>query len=554
MSNVSEISTRLGYRAELKCFPFFVVRSRQFLLTWVLFIAGCSPASNLLELHTFSEGTLQWEQCGPYPSPLFDGQPRGECSLNEVPLRWDTPSIGSIAVVVRRFEPSVPRRGTLWMLDGGPGQTGLSFNTPVWRSISTDRGWALMIISHRGSGLSTPLFCPMFEAAQSDGGAFVTASEQPACAASLSAQWRDDLGAFNSYEAARDLAHFIRREQRPNESTYVWGGSYGAYWALRLFENAPRLIDAAILEGLVPPDADFVQLGRSVDEAARVLLEQCEADTTCSRHFPGGIKTAIESVIAHEEANSGCTAALGVTVEERQYLFGATLLADRRLRSLLAPLLLRWNRCRAGDQVVLRRALETFPKLAEGLQPTPTLNGSFLDPQLRNLRLSDHILQRDLIRSNLSVAQVIELEKQQLASSPTTRKLAGLRTFWPKPTYPQQAPGRISTDIPLLLMAGDHDAQTPLSWSQRVAAFFQGPHQNLVVVPHAGHMTFNEARSTGGENCTIELYKRFMDNPRNELELSCFLSIPLVDLSADSPATRALSEEFFGTPDPWGAP
>jgi len=162
--------------------------------------AGNVSGGESLTSHDRSEDALLWQACPKLP-PLPD-EPPGECSKNRVPLFWAEPDAGELDIVVRRFQPRSPRRGTLWMLAGGPGGTGAVFNTPAWRGISVERGWALMVPTPRGSGLSTPLQCPEQEAAGSDHGVLVSEAEFGACASAMGERWGKNLGAFASAECA----------------------------------------------------------------------------------------------------------------------------------------------------------------------------------------------------------------------------------------------------------------------------------------------------------------------------------------------------------------
>lgn len=90
--------------------------------------AGNAQGGESLTSHDRSDGALVWQTCPKLPP--FPDEPTGECSKNRVPLFWDEPAVGELEIVVRRFQPKGPRRGTLWMLAGGPGGTGASSARP----------------------------------------------------------------------------------------------------------------------------------------------------------------------------------------------------------------------------------------------------------------------------------------------------------------------------------------------------------------------------------------------------------------------------------------
>lgn len=519
---------------------------------WWLAACGAANAQGgeSLTSHDRSDGTLVWQACPKLPP--FPDEPRGECSKNRVPLFWDERAAGELEIVVRRFQPKGPRRGTLWMLAGGPGGTGTVFNTPAWRSLSVERGFALMVPTPRGSGLSTPLECPEQEAPDSEQGALVSDAEFGACAAALGERWGSNLAAFASAQTAEDVLHLIDREKQPGERTVVFGGSYGAFLAERLLELAPDALDAVILEGLVPEDVNFLDLSANVDEAMHALLEQCASTPACEAHFESGPVAAAAALLTASAAGTACGMAEGMDALARQRLFASAFLGDTALRPLLAPLLLRFSRCSASDRAELHSALERFPNVGEEPTPARSLSGTLLDPLVWNLRLASLVIHTDLIRAGKSRKEVEALEQSLLASAGLSERFFHEHQEWPEHLTGHGEPRAAKTSVPMLMFAGALDAQTPLSWSKRAAATHTAEHQRLVVVPTAGHMTYTFAKTTTGSNCTIDIWKAFMDDPQAPLSTSCVEQIVPLDWGGASAETRALSRSYFGTDDVWG--
>lgn len=516
---------------------------------------GCgSNSGNIdsLTSHPRSSAPLAWQGCPRLP-PLPD-EPPGQCSKNRVPLFWNQPDAGEIDIVVRRFPTRSPRRGTLWMLAGGPGGTGAVFNTPAWRGLADELGYDLMIPTPRGSGLSTPLSCPEQEGPDSELGAWVSSEEFGPCAAELAAKWGRGLAGFASLETARDLLHLIEREKRAGEQTALWGGSYGSFWAQRLLELAPQAVDAVILEGLVPSDTNFLDLSANVDEAARELLRQCGDVPGCAGRFSTSPSEAAASVVASDLAGNGCAARAGFDLSARQRLLAAPFLADVALRPLLAPLVLRLARCSQSDQAELGTALERFPDLSAAPQPTRSLSGTLLDPLVQNLRLASLIIHADLIREDRALANIDTLENGLLASRGQSRTFLREHGAWPRDLITPRTPLDARTDVAMLMFGGGLDGQTPLSWSKRVGASFSGPQQRLVIVPTAGHMTYELSRTTDGDNCTVSLWRAFLRDPAADLDTSCLDRVIGFDLVGEQPETRALAQKFLGTDNVWGTP
>jgi pimeloyl-ACP methyl ester carboxylesterase len=515
---------------------------------------GTSPRG--LTPHEYSEGPLAFEPCPADLFPAFLGTaPGAECSVNRVPLRWDAaPTSTLIDVLVRRFvPPSAPAAGQIWMLDGGPGSTGGAFGQKPFLDATVARGWELYAPVHRGAGASTPLSCPDQEAAASELGAFVSAGEAGACGAALLAQWGPDLAGFTPYEAARDVAHLIARTRRPGVPVFVWGGSYGSYWAQRLLEVAPDLVQGVILEGLVPLDANFESLSTHPDEAARELLRQCADEPRCAQHFgPEGPTGAAAAWVGDVGAGAGCAAAVGITGDESRLAFAHLLINEPGERPLIAPLLARLRRCSASDQAELRHALGVLrPKLAPP-GPVPSLRDTPLDPRLRNLRLGQNVFQLELFRPSLDRAALEARELTLFASNALSLAFAAEHDVWPR--LEAKPPPAAASSVPMLLFAGKLDGQSPYSWSRRVAAAYAGPNQTLVTFEQAGHMTFSYAWTPEGRNCTFDLMGAFLEAPTRPLDLACVAAVKRLDVAGEAPATADRSAALFGTRAVWGAP
>ncbi|HEV8549708.1 MAG TPA: hypothetical protein VGQ57_11785, partial [Polyangiaceae bacterium] len=100
------------------------------------------------------EAKLEFGSC---PADL-PGEAKGrDCAVTEVPLRWDEPSGRRIELLVARYPSATPGGGQLWLLDGGPGNTGATYMLPAILRLYTSLGLDVYVPQHRGTGHSTPL-------------------------------------------------------------------------------------------------------------------------------------------------------------------------------------------------------------------------------------------------------------------------------------------------------------------------------------------------------------------------------------------------------------
>ncbi|WP_313170785.1 hypothetical protein [Stenotrophomonas sp.] len=83
------------------------------------------------------------------------------CVTTHVPLRHESPADGSLKLFVRWFPAeTVERRGEVWLLAGGPGESGASLYPVVATFRRAFPGYDLVIPDHRGVGRSERVACP----------------------------------------------------------------------------------------------------------------------------------------------------------------------------------------------------------------------------------------------------------------------------------------------------------------------------------------------------------------------------------------------------------
>lgn len=203
------------------------------------------------------------------------------CATSQMPLRPADPDAGTVDLFVRKIaSTSGITTGQVWLIAGGPGESGASFYPflDTFRAAFPDRD--LMIPDHRGTGYSTRL-CPTEEAADSQGGHTLEGGEWGACIGGMYAD-PDRTKSFTVTNASHDLSALITR-YRGEGSIQVYGVSYGTQLVLRMLQTAPIALDAIVLDGLVPleasPELDLSHRTAVVDRVGRSLLspDQIEA-------------------------------------------------------------------------------------------------------------------------------------------------------------------------------------------------------------------------------------------------------------------------------------
>jgi pimeloyl-ACP methyl ester carboxylesterase len=226
------------------------------------------------------------------------------CGALRVPLAPSTDNPARIDLFVRKFPAPAPAKGTLWLVSGGPGESGATFYPFLDRLRKSFPGFDLMVPDHRGTGFSTRV-CPREEAASSPGGFALVGAEWGTCFQSLNAT-PDYARAFSITNAAHDLASLIAAFRGPTP-TYVYGVSYGTQLVLRMMTIADLDVDGVILDSLVPPQTspqwDLSHRSAVANKVGRELLRRCDADRKCRAKLGGSAEAALTALLKSVEAD-----------------------------------------------------------------------------------------------------------------------------------------------------------------------------------------------------------------------------------------------------------
>jgi len=200
-----------------------------------------------------------------------------QCAMVDVPLRHADPSGEHIALFLRRIPASaeVPRRGEVWLLSGGPGESGASLYPLIQTYQRAFPGFDLVIPDHRGTGRSSRI-CPIQEAPESPEGTGLAGAEWGPCIGSMYANLQR-TSAFSITEAARDVGMLMSEADRSGK-VLLYGVSYGTQLALRSLQVNDLHVDGLILDGLVPPETtetwDLSRRTALVDQVGRQSMDE----------------------------------------------------------------------------------------------------------------------------------------------------------------------------------------------------------------------------------------------------------------------------------------
>lgn len=204
------------------------------------------------------------------------------CTIVKVPLTHSgNANETTIDLFVRKFPALKTQQGSIWLIAGGPGESGASFYRNIDLFRNTFPNFDLMVPDHRGTGFSSTI-CPQ-EAPDTVGGTSLVGEEWGACSGHMYSQ-TDYVKAFSISNAAKDLEALIETLS-PRGEKFVYGVSYGTQLALRLLQITQIQLDGVILDSLVPlqDDATYELSKRSfvVNDVGSTVLKRCMEDEQC---------------------------------------------------------------------------------------------------------------------------------------------------------------------------------------------------------------------------------------------------------------------------------
>ncbi len=242
------------------------------------------------------------------------------CTIVQAPLYHKKDNNETIDLFVRKFPAKEKREGSLWLIAGGPGESGASFYSLVDQFKNTFPNFDILIPDHRGTGLSGKI-CPEQERIDSDNGIGLGNEEWGACFGQMFGNL-EYTKAFSITNGAKDLSMLINTLSGEGKR-YVYGVSYGTQLVLRLILQGTVNLDGVILDSLVPlqDDVDFDLSKRSqvTDNVGRKVLEGLEASDS-SVSLISRLQSLIDRVKTDEKfaaqiPNKNLAMLLGMTLD-----------------------------------------------------------------------------------------------------------------------------------------------------------------------------------------------------------------------------------------------
>ncbi len=428
-----------------------------------------------------AHAALRFKECGGYGFA---------CARTSVPLDHSRAVKGSVSLYVKRVRARrKPRRGALFVLAGGPGQSATdAFDGDALGVLSVAyRRRDLIVYDQRGTGRSGILRCRGLERSN----LIDPGPAAPGCANRLGAR-RAFYSTSDSVEDMEDL-----RQRLGLAKIAIFGTSYGTKLALAYAARYPGNVERLVLDSVVAGDGPDPLYRSSFAAAPRALRALCR--TGCRAVTPDPVadlrtllaRLAVAPLHGRLVSSRGRVRRAGFSHGDLFVVLIAGDL-DPALRSGFPGAV---RSALAGDPAPIIR-LKKRALLVDAEPPPPReistavyAATSCLDTPFQwspAAAPADRMRQAEAAAAQVPDADFAPFDRRTALES----DLLALCRAWPGSPGPQPTVGPLP-DVPVLIFEGEDDLRTPLEDAQRVAARF--PRAKLLLAANTGHSALGSA-------------------------------------------------------------
>lgn len=501
------------------------------LLPALLLACGSSTAPPDPATDSGTTDTADTADTAPLPEIVWGPCPdrfRDQCAKIAVPLDHAHPEGETIEVFLSK-RGSGSRQ--LWLLQGGPGASAESYYGLHDFLTNLDKDLEVYTLEFRGVGESGRLGC-VAEKGGTPGGTRILLTEWPACRDDVVARLGSKLAFYNSTQAAHDLDVAISRTARAGVKTFVYGASYGTYWAHRFAVLHPTRAAGVILDAPVQPGAQLHRYDLAFDPIGRkVFGELCPKSARCASHLGADPLATLDRVVA--SLKTGHCDALGVSFDTWKTVFGVFLM-DYNLRNWLPAVIYRLDRCNEADQAAIATL---FGNIFKGAGVPRTSAVTQVSVILSEFWPREHVDEAEITAAG---------EKATFFQNANAPSYA-MQDTWPRYPVDPVALKYASPEVPILTLAGTLDpAAPPALVGYGYRDNLKGPHQTFVEIPYGAHVVLTSG-SVGPDvpGCPAQLLRAFLLDPKSALPVDCAARV----LTPSFDAPTAVATKYFGTTD-----
>ncbi|CAF4778633.1 unnamed protein product [Rotaria sp. Silwood1] len=410
-----------------------------------------------------------------------------DCCTLQVPLNYAKPNQSFISISMSRLHSSYIRsNNTLFVITGGPGESGWSIFQTIADIIPVTYGITLIFPDHRGTGLSTLLNC------DDQFSQTVTLN----CISYLTNRWTiEGLNQFSITSAVHDLSIQIQAYQS-NDRLAILSFSYGTLWLDRFLQIYPNLVQASIMDSPFNPLLQSMSLYNT--RAAYVVaqfLTYCQIQTECIQYFPNDPPAVMLHKILHDlDLNKQ----ICINTYFSQYKINSNKMRSTLFflfqsalryfdRTIIPAFIFRLNRCNQEDVDALDFFFQT-----QGFSTSSSNNMSSNDENLA--LLNSNVLFSNIVFSELWLSlnqSAIDQEtlnalyNATIMSREDSSDVIALRSAWPKYSLDEYR-YRVANSS-LLMISGQLDPATPFDLASHLATIMIKT-RKLYSIPLVGHV------------------------------------------------------------------
>lgn len=406
-----------------------------------------------------------------------------QCGTLTVPLDHADPAKGSLNLHVERLRATAPRRGTLVMLAGGPGQAGTPMppNDPVAAAVPA---YDVVMLDQRGTGKGA-LRCRALDAPR--------ASDGPEAVGACAQQ----VGPTRAYFATRDSVQDLEmlRQALGVEQFALGGISYGTYVTQYYARDYPSRVSHMVLDSVVDP-ARFDGFDPPMFESVSPVLTALCAGSRCTGITPDPVgdlaglvtATATQAIRGYRITESGRRVRSSIGGPGNQEDLPLMLAAGDMASGLRALWPGAARAARYGDAAPMLRLATLTAGSGTPTPPSEISSALFYATVCADAALpwttATPIAQRAAMVRPAAEAVGVAAFAPFSIDNVVPASAAESCTQWPEAaTDPLGAP--VLPAVPTILLDGGQDTRTPVASAQAVAARIPG--SNVVVAPGAGH-------------------------------------------------------------------
>jgi pimeloyl-ACP methyl ester carboxylesterase len=466
-------------------------------------------------------------------------EPEWECGYLIVPENRSNPQSRTIKVAFSLLKATGvnPQSDPVVYLAGGPGASAIDSGWADWGN-SPLGNRDLILVDPRGVGYSQPeMECPGETTPDLSKQDRIPSAEETMA---LRLQWaqscRDllisqgfDLTAYNSLANAKDLDDLRQALGYPVWNLY--GISYGTRIALVTMREFPDGIRSAILDSVLPPQADRIGGDLTTTTGSlSAMFSTCKADPACNGEYPDLETEFYEAIRKLDQDPIKITVPDGDTGKMKQVGVTGALIAlgvrESMLRTGLAQIMpITISRIYAGDRDILEKIIPFLAPLENPANYNTVLchdMSSLYDPNTfsENLEKRPELKSLYAAYSDGPICEIWGAGQADLAASQP-----------------------VQSDIPtLILNGGDFDPATPPAYAKLAASTLSRSY--LFIFQNSTHgVSFDE--------CSRAMMADFLENPSSAPDSSCMAQVRGLYIITDVYPNKGALNIFLRVQEPY---